>query len=659
MPRKKAQSDAARPQDRTDTPLEEAAGPAIPAAAAEEEAPAAEAEVEAPAAAVKEEAPAVAEEKEPTPKVGEKAPATAVEAEASAEEEEPAAAEEEAPAVVEEKEPTPEVGEEAPVTAVEEEAPSPEVAAEEKEPAAEAEAFPEAGEEAPSPEVEPAVELAEETPAAAVEEEAPSAEAEEEAPTAEAEAAPEAEEEAPPAEAEAAPEAGEDVPPAEAEAVPEAEEETPAEAEAAPEAAEEAPDVEAKAVAGAGAAPVEQGAPLPFGYVAAPSAAPDGVDLQRKKRRRLLFGLGALILLLIAVGAIFGRYLVKPGPLPDLLPLPVDLNYRPHYLFSIYGVKQPGGVALSPDDERIYVTETGGQREVKIFDRDGGFRGSFAPPRTQPGERAPAYVAVDPAGRVLVTDRLQRAVFVYDRDGRLLDAILGPDLTLGAFLSQQVEGAQPDDLLAYNLFEGAVFYQKVGEGERELRAPDPSGWAPLGVRVDGQGAMLLTDVAEGQHTVRRFPGDLILAAPWQEFAPPELVFGAPGQGSDKLLFPNVAVADSRGRIYVTDGNNGRISVWDETGAFLFTFGRGVGEGALSLPRGAAMDGRDRLHIADAVQQAVKVYDVSGPEPSFLYAFGDWGTGDGQFNYPGDIALDGAGRLYIADRENNRIQVWSY
>ncbi|MFN2185467.1 MAG: 6-bladed beta-propeller, partial [Anaerolineae bacterium] len=120
-----------------------------------------------------------------------------------------------------------------------------------------------------------------------------------------------------------------------------------------------------------------------------------------------------------------------------------------------------------------------------------------------------------------------------------------------------------------------------------------------------------------------------------------------------------AVIDSTGRIYVTDGNNGRVSVWDGLGGFLFNFAHGVGESALSLPRGAAMDGRDRLHVVDAVQQSVKVYDVSGEEPSFLFAFGDWGTEDGEFNYPVDIALDGTGRLYIADRENNRIQVWSY
>ena len=72
-----------------------------------------------------------------------------------------------------------------------------------------------------------------------------------------------------------------------------------------------------------------------------------------------------------------------------------------------------------------------------------------------------------------------------------------------------------------------------------------------------------------------------------------------------------------------------------------------------------IDQYDRLYVVDAVGQNIKVYDVSGTQPRFLYAFGDYGAEDGLFNYPNDIALDNSGRLYVVDRENNRVQVWSY
>ena len=363
------------------------------------------------------------------------------------------------------------------------------------------------------------------------------------------------------------------------------------------------------------------------------------------------------------VGAIFVRYLLRPAPLPELLPLAVNVNPAPHYLFSIYGVESPVGVAVSPQGDRIYVAETGGERLVKIFDQDGDPLGSFAPPRTsQFGDRSPVYLATDSTGRVFVTDRAQHAILVYDSDGNYLDTILGPDLTLSEYVFKHVEGLQVGDSFAYNLFEANVYIRLAGsEDELTFPAPDPSAWSPLGIRIGETGRMLLTDVAsESFNVVRVIPSNAVMAASWQEFDPPEIVFGEYGHGNGQFIFPNVAVSDSQGRIYVTDGNNGRVSVWDSAGRFLSHLGLGVGDGALSLPRGAAVDNSDRLYVVDAVGQNVKVYDVSEAETSFLFTFGDWGASNGQFNYPNDIAIDSVtGRLYVTDRENHRVQVWLY
>ncbi len=392
--------------------------------------------------------------------------------------------------------------------------------------------------------------------------------------------------------------------------------------------------------------------------VVADTSDPIGQE-ERKKRRRLVFLLLSLLALLLCVGAMFGRYLLQPVPLPELLPVPGNVNYPPHHLFSIPEVEAPVGVAISPDGDRVYATETSGERLVRVYGRDGGLLHSFAPPRTDAAQRAPVYVAVDGTGRVFVTDRLQHAVFVFDRDGNYLDAILGPELTLSEHVSEHVTGFQPSAKLAYNAFEPVVYYQGAGEAEGTLPVPSTVGWSPLGIRLTEAGDLLLTDVSGEHHCVREIAADAIEGISWQDFDPPQIAFGTSGQGNGEFLFPNAAVADSQGRIYVTDGNNGRISVWSEQGEFLYSFGQGAGDGALSLPRGAVIDGRDRLHVVDTVEQNVKVYDVSGLEPRFLFAFGDWGSGDGQFNYPNDIALDATGRLYVADRENNRIQVWSY
>ncbi len=334
-------------------------------------------------------------------------------------------------------------------------------------------------------------------------------------------------------------------------------------------------------------------------------------DEKEDKRRRLLWLLLLLLLLLLCcIAGLFYRYVRNPEPLPEMVPLPVELNYPPHYLFSFYGIDRPVGVALSPDETRIYVTETGGERLIKVFDRDGNLLNSFAPPRTTPGQRAPVYIETNSSGRVFVTDRLQHSIYMFDANGLYLDTILGPDLSLSEYVSKHTGGIEPGVTYAYNIFEADVFYKKATE-ELNFPAPDLESWSPLGLYITKDDTMIVTDVAEEKNAVRIFPNDVTRAVTLQSFDPPKKLFGAYGQGNGQFLFPNAAVQGEDGRIYVTDGNNGRISVWDSEGNFLFHFGQGSGDGALSLPRGSTIDERNRLYVVDAVGQDVKTYDISG------------------------------------------------
>lgn len=375
-----------------------------------------------------------------------------------------------------------------------------------------------------------------------------------------------------------------------------------------------------------------------------------------RRRRRMLILLIFLLLLIVLLTSILIIYLINPAPLPDLLPFG-DVDYEPHYLFSIYDVDQPFGVALSPDEDIIYVTESGGERLVKMFDRDGNAIGSFAAAGSTPSSRSPVYIATDPDGRVLVTDRLQHGIYVFDERGNYLDTVLDPNDTLREYVEASACRIAEGTVFSFNAYEGFVRCAPPGAEERALDMPLVDAWSPLGIRVDQTGSVLVTDLLADNHSVLVDSGDSTSdPALWSL---QRLTSGSTGQASDQLLFPNVAVADSQGRVYVTDGNNGRVSVWSPSGSHLGTVGTGSGEGALSLPRGAFVNERDRLFVVDAVGQQVLVYDVSGDSPGFLYSFGDEGIEDGQFLFPGDIVVDGSGRLYITDRENNRVQVWSY
>ncbi len=396
----------------------------------------------------------------------------------------------------------------------------------------------------------------------------------------------------------------------------------------------------------------------------APTIPPPSEDEEEKRRRKILLAaLLALVAALCLVAYLFIRYLNRPQPLPELLPVPVEVNYPPHYLFAIYDVDAPLGIALSPEGDRLYVTESRGERLIKIFDTKGNLLGSFAPPRTTPAERSPVYIATDAQGRVFVTDRLQHAVFVYDRDGNYLDTILAPTLTLSEYIAKHTKTKPQPGTFAYDIFEEEVHYQDPEGHDKTLPRPSRPTWAPLGVAFTTDGRLILTDVGrkEGKenHRVLIFPAEMITSTDWTEFNPEIQQFGRFGEADDQFQFPNMAVQDAQGRFIVSDGNNGRLSVWDAQGNFLYLLGAGTSAGALNLPRGLFLDDRQRLYVADAVGQAVRVYDFATEKPFFLFSFGVPGTLKGQFNYPNSVAVDASGRLYITDRENNRVQVWSY
>ncbi|MCL5962065.1 MAG: SMP-30/gluconolactonase/LRE family protein [Chloroflexi bacterium] len=330
-----------------------------------------------------------------------------------------------------------------------------------------------------------------------------------------------------------------------------------------------------------------------------------GEKKERRGSRRRIALLSLLVVLILATTAILVLYLLTRSPIQNLLPSAAALtkNIPPRYQFSIYKVSSPLGVAVSPAGDRVYATEGTGERQIVVFDRSGKEIRRFAPPNSKAVDRFPVYVATW-KDKVYVTDTLRHSVDIYDPDGRYLGAVPPPD------------GARA--------------------------------WSPLGIGFDKGGRMLVTDVTKGSHRLFVFDpqGKKVLN------------FGSEGENQGQFSFPNGAVADDKGRFYVSDGNNGRVQVFDASGKFISLIGRGAEKGGLGLPRALTIDPEQRLYVVDTTEHSVAVYDVSD-KPTYLFSIGSAGTGDGQFNYPNGVAYDPSGRVYVTDRENHRLQVWTY
>jgi len=332
-------------------------------------------------------------------------------------------------------------------------------------------------------------------------------------------------------------------------------------------------------------------------------AAGEATPATMKNRKRKI---ATLVALLVILALLFAWYLVNRKPLSELPGL--SEARLPHYELSIYGTTKPLGVAANATGDRIYVTESDGERVVRVYDRAGKQTGTLKPPSSTGKNHLPMYVAINPTTQeVYVSDRSTSAIYIYEAKGTYLRTF-APKGDLG--------------------------------GE----------WAPLGLAFGPDGALYVTDVrgtTSKNHRVVAFGPDGTLLSS----------MGAPGQ----LSFPNGIVVDSNNNIEVSDSNNGRMVIFSQLGKMLSTISRGIGEGDLGLPRGAAVDDAGRLFVADTTDHMVRVYSIDKGKamPTYIGSFGNEGQLDGTFEYPNGVATDKRAHVYVTDRENNRVQVWGY
>ena len=340
------------------------------------------------------------------------------------------------------------------------------------------------------------------------------------------------------------------------------------------------------------------------GAGAPPPAVPTVEDAPPPERRRryllllLLFGLLALVI------AFAIWYFIFRQPFQNIIPN-LAFTTPPTYVSSTYGLSQPLGVAVNSDGSRIYVTQGGGDQATVLIDGAGNHLATLAPPVGVVARSTQLYVAINPkTGDVYATDRSAGAVFRYGDDGSYKDT--------------------------FNPGAGITV------------------WQPLAITFDADGTMYVSDAGGDYQRVHVFAAD----GTWLR-----------DLGSAGLFaFANGIGIDKAGNVYVSDSNNGRLIVFDKTGAELGRIQRGAAEGDLGLPRGVAVDGDGRVYVVDSTGQGVKLFRAlqqGETAPAFQVRFGTEGTVDGAFEFPNGVAVDGRGRVYITDWNNNRLQVWSY
>ncbi|MBL8351343.1 MAG: 6-bladed beta-propeller [Burkholderiaceae bacterium] len=254
---------------------------------------------------------------------------------------------------------------------------------------------------------------------------------------------------------------------------------------------------------------------------------------------------------------------------------------------------------------RIFVSDTV-SRFVRLFDVPQGQQHRIGDDEG-PGQLIkPTGLDVDAAGNLYVADIGAKAVLVYGSDRQ--------------------------------------FLRRIG-GEKWFSRLSSVTVDPAGARVY---AVDLGGVSSEQHRVRVF--DAVSGAHLMDI-------GKRGSGPGEFNLPRDLAIGMGGRLYVVDGGNFRVVVFDASGRYLQSFGSvGKQYGQFARPKEVAVDRDGNVYVVDA---AFGNFQIFNPDGELLMFVGDRSERDGPGKYmlPSGIAVDEDGRIYVVDQWFRKIDVY--
>ena len=191
---------------------------------------------------------------------------------------------------------------------------------------------------------------------------------------------------------------------------------------------------------------------------------------------------------------------------------------------------------------------------------------------------------------------------------------------------------------------------KTGAGPGEFNAPG-------GVAVDQDGAIYVADFYN--HRIQKLKSDGTFLRQWGAGAERKPLSDANGVS---FSYPTDVALSGDGKLYVADGYNDRVQVFNQDGTFSRKWGgpcamniNGPFNGWFATVTSIAIGPKGNIFVADFYNDRIQKFM---PDGTFLTSFGKSGDGKAELRYPIAITVAGDGTVFVADFGNNRITKWS-
>jgi len=131
-----------------------------------------------------------------------------------------------------------------------------------------------------------------------------------------------------------------------------------------------------------------------------------------------------------------------------------------------------------------------------------------------------------------------------------------------------------------------------------------------------------------------------------------------GSGNSRLIDPDGVAVSKDGIIAVSDWGDDQVKKYSLQGKLLSVIGSNIGNknDQFGFPMGLVFSNNKMLYVIDGWNYRVQVFQQ---DDKFAFSFGSKGSNPGQFQYPVRIAIDSDKKVLVSDCDGHHISLFSH